>query len=129
MGKLENDNAEEIELRATRELREMAAGLGIEFGALGPNSTLVHQDDITWQVADRYDGTLTACILQPLSPARLLEVLGVRHTATMHVVADGNGVGRSWCGACGKLVGQHARYCSECGRKFTAIARETKDEA
>ena len=116
-------------MRATRELRELAADYGIEYGALGLNSTLIRQDDITWQVADRYDGTLAACILQPMTPVALIEVLGVRHTATMHVVADGNGVGRSWCSGCGKLVEQHARYCPNCGKKFTETVRETKGEA
>lgn len=129
MGKVESDNVLEVDLEATRELRELASDFRIGFTPLGLDCTLVHQDDITWQVTDRYDGTLATSMLQPLPPDRLIEVLGVRHIATMHVVADGNGVGHSWCGGCGKLVEQHARYCPNCGRKFTETVRETRGEA
>lgn len=32
--------------------------------------------------------------------------------------ADEDGVGRSWCDACGTTVDKNARYCQHCGAKF-----------
>lgn len=104
---------------ATLEVRRLLSEAGHDIKCYSEYHTVVHDaTDRYWDLSDDLYGKLDIqTSMRPNEFVTLLECMRTR-TADKRTVVDEDGVGRSWCDACGRTVGQHYRHCPWCGAKF-----------